>query len=74
MAYKKISIAPHPDKRLGFVNASLETRQGLLRSNWYYKGDIVYYEFEIPAGSVAKLTLPSGYTTTLQGGIHHFAE
>ena len=74
VAYKKIDIAPHPDRRLGFVNASLETRSGLLRSNWYYKGDTVYYEFEIPEGSIANLTLPSGFTATLEGGIHHFAE
>ena len=41
---------------------------------WYYKDDVVYYEFEIPQGVRAYLTLPSGYTETLTGGTYHFAE
>ena len=73
-AYKKIAIAPHPDKRLGYADAQIESRQGKVRSYWYYKGDKVYYEFEVPAGATAEITLPSGYTTTVGEGIHHFAE
>ncbi len=73
-AYKKVAIAPHPNKELGFIDASIESRNGFVRSAWYYKGDTVYYEVEIPEGSEAELTLPSGKKYELLGGIHHFAE
>ena len=73
-AYREITLEPHPDRRLGFLVASIDSRNGTVRSHWYYKGDTVYYEFEIPAASTAKLRLPSGYTETLSGGTYHFAE
>lgn len=73
-AYKEIELAPHPSKLLGSAEASIDSRNGLIRSYWYYKGDVVYYEFEIPNGVTAHLTLPSGYTETLTGGTYHFAE
>ena len=73
-AYKTVRLEPHPSKALGFAKAVLETRQGSLRSHWYYKGDAVYYEFEIPRGVTAKLRLPSGYEATLGEGSYHFAE
>jgi alpha-L-rhamnosidase len=73
-AYREVTIAPHPDRRLGFAEASIDSRNGMIRVHWYYKEDVVYYEFEIPAGVTAYMTLPSGYTETLSGGIYHFAE
>ena len=73
-AYREFTVEPHPCKRLGFAKTSLETRNGMIRMHWYYKGDVVYYEVEVPAGTTAHLTLPSGFTATLGGGIHHFAE
>ena len=73
-AYKKIEIAPHPNKELGFIDASIESRNGFVRSAWYYKDDVVYYELEIPEGATASLTLPSGKTYDLEGGIYHFSE
>ena len=72
--YREVELAPRPDRCLGFVQASIETRCGCIRSHWYYKGDKVYYEFEIPQGVTAHLRLPSGYTAELSGGIYHFAE
>ena len=73
-AYREISVAPNPDKRLGFAEASLETRSGRVGVHWYYKGDSVYYEITVPEGSVAHLRLPKGYTAELGSGIYHFAE
>lgn len=72
--YKEIVLEPHPNKCLGFADASIESRNGFIRSHWYYKGDTVYYEFEIPQGVTAHLRLPSGHTEELGGGIYHFAE
>ena len=71
--YKAVSIAPHPSKELGFAEASIETKYGKVRSYWYYKGDTVYYEFDVPNGVNATVTLPSGYTETISGGTFHFA-
>ena len=73
-AYKKIAIAPHPNKELGFIDASIESRNGFVRSAWYYKDDVVYYEVEIPEGSTAQFTLPSGKKYDLASGIYHFCE
>ena len=72
--YREVLIAPHPHKCLGFADASIDTRHGVISVHWYYKGDRVYYELEIPTGVTAHLTLPSGYTETLSGGRYHFAE
>jgi alpha-L-rhamnosidase len=73
-AYKTVEIAPHPDKCLGWADASIESRNGNVRSYWYYKGETVYYEFDIPAGVTANVTLPSGKQYTLSGGSYRFAE
>jgi alpha-L-rhamnosidase len=73
-AYREILIAPHPNEKLGFADTSYESRSGLIRSYWYYKGDTVHYEFEIPEGVTAYVTLPSGKKETLTGGKFLFAE
>ena len=73
-AYKTVNIAPHPSKCLGWADASIESRNGFIRSYWYYKGETVYYEFDIPAGVTANVTLPSGKAYTLSGGSYRFAE
>ena len=66
--YKHISIMPNTDKRLGFLKAELETRQGKLSSRWYYKDDEIHFEFEIPSGATAEITLPNGTHETVSGG------
>ena len=73
-AYEEISIQPQPNKCLGYAEASIDTAYGKIRGHWYYKGDEVYYEFDIPAGVTASLRLPSGYTETLTEGSYRFAE
>ena len=69
-----MEIAPQPSKCLGFADASIDSRNGLIRSYWYYKGETVYYEFDIPAGVTANVKLPSGKAYTLTGGSYRFAE
>ena len=73
-AYREITVEPHPNKCLGFADTSIDSRNGRIRVHWYYKGDTVYYELEIPEGVTARLTLPSGYRETLSGGSYLFAE
>ena len=70
--YRKITVSPLPDERLGDLTASIDTRQGRLVSHWEYRDGRVYYRFEIPAGTVARIQLPDGRTQTLSGGVYHF--
>jgi len=72
--YSKVCIEPHPEKRLGFVDTAIDTRNGNVRVHWYYKNGTVYYEIDIAKNIVAQVTLPSGYRTTISGGVYHFAE
>lgn len=70
--YEKILIAPHPDRSLGFADASIDTKHGTVRVHWYYKEDRVAYEIEIPAGTTAVLTLPNRSPLTLVAGTYLF--
>jgi len=42
--YEKAIIEPHPDRRLGYVDVTLETRNGKITSRWEYIGDNIKYE------------------------------
>ena len=72
-AYRSVTIAPHPSQELGFANATLQTRFGTIRSAWYYRGDTVHYEFDLPEGIAAKIQLPDGKAAEVCGGKHMFA-
>ncbi len=72
--YRHISIKPLPDKRMGFVKASLETRLGHLESSWYYKGEEVCFEFTVPEGCLAEIELPDGLTQSVRGGRYVYAD
>ena len=49
-------LAPIPDKRLGFVEASYKTKSGVIKSSWKYVNGACTYSFSIPAGSKAVVT------------------
>ncbi|MBR6794193.1 MAG: family 78 glycoside hydrolase catalytic domain [Clostridia bacterium] len=71
--YKKITLKPVPDQRLGHLTASLETRCGKLLSHWNYRPDgRLIYRFEIPAGCEAELVLPDGRRELLTAGIYQY--
>ncbi len=73
-AYREVTITPHPCRELGFAKASIESRSGKISSHWYYKEDTVHYEFEIPEGVTAHITLPKGFTKTIGQGNYVFVE
>ena len=56
--FKHIIMRPIPDKRLGFVNAEYNSAAGLIKSAWRYEGDKWIWEFTIPVGATASVTLP----------------
>ncbi len=47
--FEKLVIAPHPDKRLEFLEATYETKYGLVHSKWQYKDNGIFYEIEVPS-------------------------
>ena len=73
-AYKEIKLAPHPCKELGFVEASIDSRNGKITSSWKYEGNRLHYRFDIPDGVTAHIELPNGYKETVTGGRHYFEE
>jgi alpha-L-rhamnosidase len=47
--FEKIVVAPHPNKRLGFMEGSLKTAKGKIYSKWSYgKDGVITYEIEVP--------------------------
>ena len=56
--FSRIVLAPVPDKRLGFVDAEYDSAAGKIRSSWRYEGDTWVWEFTVPDGAVADVTLP----------------
>ncbi|MBR6280404.1 MAG: family 78 glycoside hydrolase catalytic domain [Bacteroidales bacterium] len=56
--FKHIIMKPVPDKRLGHVSAAYDSAAGTIRSAWHYEGDRCIWEFTVPEGATASVTLP----------------
>ena len=46
--FERVRIAPTPDQRLGWLEASLDTKHGRIFSGWYYEPDGLRYEIHTP--------------------------
>ena len=56
--FKTIVMKPVPDKRLGYVKARYNSAAGLIKSEWRYEGDTWIWDFTVPEGAKALVTLP----------------
>ncbi len=56
--FKHIIMKPVPDKRLGHLTAEYNSAAGLIKSAWKYDGDTWTWDFTIPEGATATVTLP----------------
>jgi alpha-L-rhamnosidase len=56
--FRRIIMAPVPDRRIGHVKASYKSPAGLIRSAWRYEGDEWVWDFTVPEGATASVTLP----------------
>ena len=56
--FRNIIMKPVPDRRLGHVSAAYKSAAGLIRSAWRYEGDEWIWEFTIPEGATASVTVP----------------
>ena len=64
--YARVRIAPIPDARLDWLSASLETRQGLVLSQWKKQDDFWRYEITTPVETEIVIdgvshTVPAGH-------------
>ena len=67
--YEKAVIAPHPDRRLGWMEARYESRWGLITSRWEYVGESVRYEITTPVET--EITI-AGETHCVEPGSYLF--
>lgn len=62
-------IAPHFDRRIGFMDCSYRSVQGTYRSAWYFEKDgSVHLEWEIPEGCRARVVLPGQEEFEIRSG------
>ncbi len=46
--FSELIYQPHPDPRIGWLEARLETRNGLISAAWHFNGEEVCYELHTP--------------------------
>ena len=73
--FAKLVYEPHPDARIGFLKAELETRNGKISSSWRYEGDGIRYELTTPVPTAVILKnetreVAAGSYTFWQSGEH----
>ena len=56
--FKHIIMKPVPDKRLGSLDAEFKSAAGVIKSAWKFEGDKWIWEFTVPEGATATVTLP----------------
>jgi alpha-L-rhamnosidase len=60
-----------PDS-LSFVQASYQTPYGLAKSEWHRKDGFLTWDITVPPNTRAIVMLPSGKTSEVGSGDHHF--
>lgn len=70
--FKKIIISPQFVEGLDWVNASYDSQQGLIESQWMREGNNVTLKVTIPAGATATVVMPDRKYGKLGSGQHTF--
>ncbi len=68
--YRSFDLSPIPSRKMGSAKARLETRNGVITSEWVYEGDYVRYSFTIPENAIAYVKLIGEETEALSGGVY----
>ncbi|MBQ9084053.1 MAG: family 78 glycoside hydrolase catalytic domain [Clostridia bacterium] len=68
--YKSFYLTPIASRKMGSAKARLETRCGVITSEWVYEGDFVRYSFTVPDGSTAYVKVAENDTEKLSGGTY----
>ncbi|MNP26495.1 Bacterial alpha-L-rhamnosidase [compost metagenome] len=56
--FRKIRLAPQPNRQLDYAKAVLDTAAGRYESGWSYEDNRLRYQFRIPFHAQAGLVLP----------------
>ena len=72
--FRRVVLAPVPDRRLGRVDARFRSAAGLIVSSWRFADDKWIWEFAIPAGATASVRLPDGTPAKEYGPGEHRVE
>lgn len=73
VGYKKITVEPHPDKRLDFCGGEFDTPYGRVGSKWEYLDDgRVKYTVLVPCNTTASIILPNGDAYEKASGRYEF--
>ena len=73
--FHHIIMKPVPDRRLGSLQAEYNSAAGLIKSAWHYEGESWIWDFCIPDGATASVTLPGETLTTQYGpGTYHIEQ
>ncbi|MCM1111055.1 MAG: glycoside hydrolase family 78 protein [Clostridium sp.] len=56
--FRHIVMKPVPDRRLGSLDAEYDSAAGRIKSSWKFDGDTWRWQFTIPEGATASVTLP----------------
>jgi alpha-L-rhamnosidase len=70
--FARFTLAPKPDKRVGWCKASYRAAQGTIKSHWRYEKDgRLVWSFTVPPGTVADVIPPSGGAPRVFGPGEH---
>lgn len=73
--YRHFGIAPHPDRRVGHVEARFDSPHGMIVSAWRFGADgRVRGRFRVPANTSATVCLESGRPQNVQAGCYEWSE
>lgn len=67
--FAKVHFAPHPDPRLGWLEASIDTAHGTVFAGWYYETEGLRYEIHTPVPATVEV---NGKTYQVDPGTHLF--
>jgi alpha-L-rhamnosidase len=71
--YSEITFSPHPDERIGFARASIETAHGKISGSWtYLDSGKVRYELTVPSGTLATVRIDGMQEGRVTGGSYTF--
>ncbi len=67
--FEKIIIEPHPDKRLDWLGASIDTKYGTVSSKWSHVDGGIKYEVTVASSAVIKI---DGISYEVEKGTYEF--
>ena len=56
--FRRLVLAPRPDRRLGSAKAEYRSAAGRIASAWRYEGETLEWDFTIPEGATASVLVP----------------